>query len=253
LGDIDEAGRWLYANFCKHQQDSGIKNTIAMKRFSNNLRDLLKNQMKVAITEGRDAQGRFIQGLGLRCNLDPTGKHYPCPVTKKPFCDGFMTDDVGLVTVESHTDAGFAGYAGFSENLKQTEKQQIEISSALPPNQFTSPPNQTCGGDGDKKPANPPNPASASPVPDTKPAQEDINPALMQSPPSSPAIKRPHKKFKVGDRVVVKDVGGMYQGARGKVVDNIYSRAGGSYLVKFDKPIRNSQQSEFDGSDLMKL
>jgi putative DNA primase/helicase len=56
LGDIDEAGRWLYANFCKHQQDSGTKNSIPMKRFSNNLRDLLKNQMKVAITEGRDAK-----------------------------------------------------------------------------------------------------------------------------------------------------------------------------------------------------
>jgi len=227
LGDIDQAGRWLYANFCKHQQDNGTKSNIPMKRFSNNLRDLLKNQMKVAITENRDAQGRFIQGLGLRCNLDPTGKHYPCPVTKKPFCDGFMTDDVGLVTAESQTDAGFAGYAGFSENLKETEKQQLEISS-------TSPPNSTCGGDGDKKTANPPNPASASPAPDKKPAQEDINPAQTQSPRSAPAPKHRHKEFKVGDRVRIVDRG-LHHGKDGKVLAVYFGNTENDYKIALDK------------------
>jgi putative DNA primase/helicase len=234
LGDIDEAGRWLYANFCKHQQDSGAKNSIPMKRFSNNLRDLLKNQMKVALTEGRDAQGRFIQGIGLRCNLDPTGKHYPCPVTKKPFCDGFMTDNVGLVTVESPTDAGFDGFAGFSENLKEKEKPQVEISSTSPPNQFTSPPNQTCGGDGDKKTANPPNPASASPAPDKKPAQEDINPALTQSPRSAPAPKHRHKEFKVGDRVRIVERG-LHHGKDGKVLAVYFGNKENHYKIALDK------------------
>jgi hypothetical protein len=235
LGDIDEAGRWLYANFCKHQQDSGTKNSIAMKRFSNNLRDLLKNQMKVAITEGRDAQGRFIQGIGLRCNLDPTGKHYPCPVTKKPFCDGFMTDNVGLVTAESQTDAGFVGSAGFSEELKEIEKPQVEISS-------TSPPNQTCGGDGDKKPAKPSNPASASPVPDKKPAQEDINPALTQSPRLTPRPKHRHNQFKVGDRVVIAEVGNLHQGQHGEVIHVMYGSRETDYIVKLDKESRGSKQ-----------
>jgi hypothetical protein len=242
LGDIDEAGRWLYANFCKHQQDSGAKNSIPMKRFSNNLRDLLKNQMKVAITEGRDAQGRFIQGIGLRCSLDPTGKHYPCPVTKKPFCDGFMTDDVGLVTAENQTDAGFAGYAGFSENLKETEKPQLEIPSGSPPNQLTSPPNQTCGGDGDKKPANPPNPASASPAPDKKPAQGNINPAQTQSPRSTPAPKHRHKEFKVGDRVVIAEVDNLHQGQHGEVIHLVYGSRETDYIVKLDKESRGSKQ-----------
>jgi putative DNA primase/helicase len=172
MGDIEEAGRWLYANFCKHQQDSGTKNTISMKRFSNNLRDLLKNQMKVAITEGRDVQGRFLQGIGLRCVWDATGKFYPCPVTKKSFCDGFMTDDVGLVTVESQTDAGFDGFDGFSENLDDTVKQ-LEIP-------FTSPPNKSCNGDGDKKPSNPSNPTQVSRSSDRKPSEEDMNPSQMR-------------------------------------------------------------------------
>jgi len=242
LGDIDEAGRWLYANFCKHQQESGTKNSIPMKRFSNNLRDLLKNQMKVAITEGRDAQGRFIQGIGLRCNLDPTGKYYPCPVTKKPFCDGFMTDDVGLVTVESQTDAGFDGFAGFSENLEETEKQQqLEIPSTSPPNQFTSPPNQSSGGDGDKKSANPPNPASASFVPDTKPAQKNINPAQTQSPPSTPATKRHHKEFKVGDRVRILD-SGLHHKKDGKVVAVYFGNTENDYRIALDKESHMSRE-----------
>lgn len=61
------------------------------------------------------------------------------------------------------------------------------------------------------------------------------------------------RTFEIGDRVVVKDVGGIYQGARGGIADILYSRTGATYLVKFDKPVKNSRQSEFDASDLMKL
>ncbi len=62
-----------------------------------------------------------------------------------------------------------------------------------------------------------------------------------------------NRTFEVGDQVVVKDVGGIYQGARGKIVDILYSRTGTSYLVRFDKLIRNTQQIECEGFDLMKL
>jgi predicted P-loop ATPase len=63
----------------------------------------------------------------------------------------------------------------------------------------------------------------------------------------------PLRTFAIGDRVVVKDVGGIYQGTRGQIVDTWYSRAGSTYLVKFDKPVRNVQQLEVKPSDLMKL
>jgi CRISPR-associated protein Cmr3 len=61
------------------------------------------------------------------------------------------------------------------------------------------------------------------------------------------------RTFEIGQRVVVKDVGGIYQGAKGHVVDILESRAGSSYLVKFDKPIKNISQIEVKASDLMKL
>jgi hypothetical protein len=62
-----------------------------------------------------------------------------------------------------------------------------------------------------------------------------------------------HRTFELGDQVVVKDVGGIYQGARGHVVDILESRAGTSYLVRFDKPIKNIPQIKVKASDLMKL
>jgi hypothetical protein len=61
------------------------------------------------------------------------------------------------------------------------------------------------------------------------------------------------RTFELGDRVVVKDVGGIYQGARGEIIDNLYSRTGVSYLVQFEKPVRGSRQGEFESTDLMKL
>jgi CRISPR-associated protein Cmr3 len=68
--------------------------------------------------------------------------------------------------------------------------------------------------------------------------------AVDESLPAKPATgSKAPRTFEIGQRVVVKDVGGIYQGARGHVVDILYSRAGSSYLVKFDKPIKNIRKS----------
>jgi hypothetical protein len=72
-------------------------------------------------------------------------------------------------------------------------------------------------------------------------------------PPKPVTGSKAPRTFEIGQRVVVKDVGGIYQGAKGHVVDILYSRAGSSYLVKFDKPIKNIPQIEVEASDLIKL
>jgi len=78
--------------------------------------------------------------------------------------------------------------------------------------------------------------------------------AVDKSLPAKPATgSKAPRTFEIGQRVVVKDVGGIYQGARGHVVDILESRAGTSYLVKFDKPIKNIPQIKVKASDLMKL
>ena len=233
-GDIEQAGRWLFANFCKWQQESGHRNTATLKWFSKNLRDLLKNQMKAAVTEHRDRDGNYIQGIGLRCLLDPTGI-YPRSVTKMPFCDGLMLDNAGLVTDETTGSAGFAGYAGFLQNSNDTENFQIKIPPEIPKN-------QSCPVDGDKNPAYPSNPALPMVSSITNPSQRAENP-------SQPRI------LEIGDRVVVKDVSGRYQGVRGIIVAT-QPHSGGvgvGLVVKFDKKVAFCQQCEFMAGDLMPL
>lgn len=234
LGDIEQAGRWLYANFCKYQQENGAKTTVPMKRFSINLRDLLKNQMKVNISEGRDHNGSYIGGLGLRCQLDPTGNRYPCPVTKKPFCDGFVTDGDGLVTAESHALVGFDGFDGFFQNSNDNEKN---VDSSPLPTKF-------CGVDGEQKPENLSNPTRVS-IPTVTNPSSNQHKSITQ--PKTPRV------FEVGDRVVVKDLGGQFHGVRGEIIKITPTPIKTELLVRFDKAVALTREQTFIAGDLMKL
>jgi putative DNA primase/helicase len=124
--DPDQAARWLYANFCKYQRESGHRSVPPVKRFSSNLRDLLKNQMKVPIQEGRDRNGAYIQGVGLRCFYDPEGDKQR-PLTMDD-CDGFKENCDGLVTDETLTSVGCDGCDGFL--LVEPSQEEIEIPTS---------------------------------------------------------------------------------------------------------------------------
>ena len=85
-------------------------------------------------------------------------------------------------------------------------------------------------------------------------ASADDLSAVDESLPAKPATgSKAPRTFEIGQRVVIKDVGGIYQGARGEIMDTLHSRTGTSYLVRFDKPVRSSQVAEFEACDLMKL
>ena len=84
---------------------------------------------------------------------------------------------------------------------------------------------------------------SAKPVP-----AKDITPVstpakLPQSSPSTPAkVGANHKEFKVGDRVVIAEVGTMHQGQHGQVIHVGYGSRETDYIVKLDKESRGSKQ-----------
>lgn len=130
IDNPEKSGQWLYANFCQYLRESGHRCVIPLKRFSANLRDLLKNQMKVKIWEGRDRNGSFIEGIGLRCFYDPGWDQYPSPLTKR--CDGFVTDGDGSVMAETLASVGCDGCDGFFES---PEFQESEIQSPMIENQ----------------------------------------------------------------------------------------------------------------------
>src|SRR4028119_498587 len=174
--DPEQTARWLYANFCQYQRDSGHRGMPPVKRFSANLRDLLKNQMKVSVAEGRDRNGAYIQGVGLRCFYDPNGTDYQRPITKgncdniTEECDGFEEKCDGLVTDESLTSVGCDGCDGFLGNSEISEKNQ-EIASS---EKIT---NQSCAGESEKNPSHLSHPAPASLPTVTNPSQQEPNPS----------------------------------------------------------------------------
>jgi phage/plasmid-associated DNA primase len=177
--DLEKSGEWLYANFCKYQRESGHRGVLPMKRFSSNLRDLLKNQMKVSVEEGRDRNGAYIQGIGLRCFYDPNGTEYQRPITKGDCdnitqdCDGFEQKCDGLVTDETLTSVGCDGCDGFLGNSKISEKnQEIAASEKII--------NHGCVGESEKNPSHPSHPAPASVPTVTNPSQDEINPSQQE-------------------------------------------------------------------------
>ena len=185
--DPEQAGRWLYANFCEYQRGSGHRGIPPVKRFSANLRDLLKNQMKVAVTEGRDRNGAYIQGIGLRCFYDPNGTEYQRPITKGDCdntagdCDGFVEKCDGLVTDETLASAGCDGCDGFLEVCESSEKIDDfsvteQIASDLPfgendENDENSEPLLKCG----ENPSHPSHPSLPRLPAVTNPSQEEAN------------------------------------------------------------------------------
>lgn len=176
IDDPEQSARWLYANFCKYQRESGHRGIPPVKRFSANLRDLLKNQMKVSIQEGRDRKGAYIQGIGLRCFYDSNGTTYQRPITKgdcdesQQRCDGFEEKCDGLVTDETLTSVGCDGCDGFLEDSKISEETQDVATNEKPTN-------QECGEESEKNASQSSHPTSVSIPAVTNPSQETPNPS----------------------------------------------------------------------------
>ncbi|MEG4445188.1 hypothetical protein QUB47_24575 [Microcoleus sp. AT9_B5] len=72
------------------------------------------------------------------------------------------------------------------------------------------------------------------------------------SPNPQPEPKQP-RIFEIGDRVAIKDVGGIFHGVRGVITEirSYPTRTG--LRVKFDKPVSFCEQFEFVAGDLMYL
>ncbi|MBW4548727.1 MAG: DUF3854 domain-containing protein [Symplocastrum torsivum CPER-KK1] len=155
--------QWAYPNFLDYQKASGHKTSMPVKRFSSNFRDLLKNQKKLPITEHRDRNGVYIQGIGLRSYHDPDGTRYPHLLTGE--CDGLVTGCDGLVTAETIGSVGCDGCDGF---FQVGETNEIHSS---PQDNAQNNELEECG-------ENPSHPSHPSPV--SIPAVTDPSPNLSQ-------------------------------------------------------------------------
>jgi putative DNA primase/helicase len=254
VGTNDEAkaGSWLYASYCVDRQEQNEK-PISMKAFRPNLMDFLLNQLKVQVTAGENRKGRFIQGIGLRCHLDPTGEIYPRPVTKKPFGGGgLMVDCGGYVVAETIGSGGWDGCDGLIEDSKNT----INIQPTTLP---TSNQNQNCDGDGENNPQHPPNPPLVGTLPVTQPSQDKKNPP--QRPETHANQRRAHglademrEAVAEGDREKAKEVMRLFEAStpqiRGFFNKNLtpQEKNAASLLLKYG--FTKGTQVRYVGTDL---
>ena len=179
--DPEQSARWLYANFCKYQRETGHKSLLPVKRFSANLRDLLKNQLRILIREGRDRNGSYIQGIGLRCDYDPNGENYTRPITGEAFCDGFEGECDASVTAETIGSDGCDGCDGFLEVQQTSEKNtHTELPESVTPVKVEVIESVEACGENPSHPSHP-SPVSISPVADTSssPSQPVTEPSQV--------------------------------------------------------------------------
>lgn len=59
--------------------------------------------------------------------------------------------------------------------------------------------------------------------------------------------------LEVGDRVVIKDIGGIFHGVRGEIIKETPGKYGTALTVRFDKKTSNLTEKNFIAGDLMKL
>jgi hypothetical protein len=80
-------------------------------------------------------------------------------------------------------------------------------------------------------------------------------PSSLEDSSTKPSLirKSTPRIFEIGDRVVIKDVGGRYQGTRGVITEIRAHSTHTGLMVKFDKEVAFSQQCEFIAGDLMYL
>jgi hypothetical protein len=223
--DPEQAGRWLYANFCKYQSESGHKSVLPVKRFSANLRDLLKNQLRAAINEGRDRGGAYIQGIGLRCYYDPNLDRYNTPITGEGECDGFEGECDGLVTAETRMGDGCDGCDGF-----------FEVHQSSPKNAALEEPQDLVEGNAENKVEryreNPSHPSHPSPV--SIPAIENPSPdpSHQEVVAIAPTATSKSEPIQVGDRVAL-----VTDPTKIGTVQKIDPEFRRPYNVVFDDPI----------------
>jgi hypothetical protein len=143
---------------------------------------------------------------------------------------------------ETHTDKGFDNSQHNSQQIVNTKEDcaSAEIAETLDSkgvNEIVNTTPLSEGGEGVKC-------AGAEVTEQIGKAHANVDSELAVSVISStPAnVGAKHKEFKKGDRVVIAEVGTMYQGQHGEVVSVRYGSGETDYIVKLDKESRGSKQ-----------
>jgi putative DNA primase/helicase len=219
-----------YKSFC----EEGGLSKFSIVKFPRLLSDILGEE-KLPVTRH---QGRIAYFDGLRLREES---------------DTHLTRSQVLAGVEGGVSGSLAGVDVGVEPARDIHQRELRELLPKPPkeNQEKNKPDDDLPDKRERSdseinikeglpPSTPATPAKPVPATDKTPASTPAK--LPQPSPSTPAIKRHHKEFKVGDRVVIAEVGTMHQGQHGQVIHVGYGSRETDYIVKLDKESRGSKQ-----------
>ena len=230
-----------YTNFC----GEGGMSRIKLPKFGGMLADILLSE-NLPFTRKQGAQASFV-GLRLRTDTDTQPTHSEVLAGLEGVCEGVAGGLQGVCEgFEPPPNIELRDLRGFDAKLS---RENANDENFLPDEEESD-------REIDLPPKTPSTPSNIELVKITTPS---LTPSqLPQTPPPTPSkVGNPSQPriFEIDDRVVIKDVGGRYQGVRGIIVDT-QPHSGGvgvGLVVRFDKKVALCQQREFMAGDLMHL
>jgi len=213
-----------YKDFCEEIK----KPAMSLTTFSPGLEKLC-SELNQPVT--RDRSGRHVTFIGLRLRGD--NDEHPTYSQKLAAIAGLNTPcagldaglDAGLATIQSKDLQDLQDLTpNILENCQISEKQPsaTEIVEIVEIVEI-------------KKEVTPPSPAApVKPLPSKAPSAAQSLAKASETPAQSPATKRHHKEFKVGDRVRIVERG-LHHGKDGKVLAVYFGNTENDYRIALDK------------------
>jgi len=207
-----------YKDFCEEIK----KPAMSLTTFSPGLEKLCTELHQPVI---RDRSGRHVTFIGLRLRRE--SDEHSTYSQKLVALAGLDTPIAGL---DAGLDAGLA-----TIQSKDLQDLQDLIPNILENCQISETQPTTTEIVEIKKEVTPPSPAApVKPLPSKAPSAAQSPVKASKTPAQSPATKRHHKEFKVGDRVRILD-SGLHHGQDGQVIHVGFGSAENDYVIALDK------------------
>jgi hypothetical protein len=217
-----------YKDFCEEIK----KPSMSLTTFSPGLEKLF-NELHQPVT--RDRSGRHVTFIGLRLRRE--NDEHPTYSQKLAAIAGLDTPNAGL---DAGLDAGLATIQSKDlqdlQDLTPNILENCQISEKQPSATEIIEIVET------KKEVTPPSPAApVKPLPSKAPSHAQSPAKASKTPAASPATKRHHKEFEVGDRVRILD-SGLHHEKDGEVVAASFGSVENDYVIALDKESHLSRQ-----------
>ena len=134
--------KWLYASYRQYCRDSG-QSDVSMKRFSGDLEDLLRDQLKLPIKKSSDRNGSYIEGIAIRDECDEDSPRlisidsteskpdHPDIEPKDSEAEEVLTPTVTTVILEPSENSRDATITKYADRARKLNRDDLSGAEAL--------------------------------------------------------------------------------------------------------------------------